>query len=124
MHAFLKAALIGSLSFCLFITIGCGDKDNPAGPQAVNAVGSWAVSEAGVTVTLDVKNDKTFVMDYAGVATMSGTYTLSGNAITLTYTNCEAMGMATTCEDPAVGTISGNKMTLPVEDGTMTLTKK
>jgi hypothetical protein len=101
--------------------------------QAAGVVGSWGVSDQGTTVSITFQADAGYslmisIMD--GViptimATETGTYTVSGNSVTMTGTNCMVLAMAAACGDPQTGTISGNQMTIPTDDGeTMVLTKE
>jgi hypothetical protein len=108
----------------LFIAAGCSKDSGTNTP--VNPVGTWKVTQSGATMTIVVNSNNTFTMDLSGVSTMSGTYTLSGNQITLTYTGCTIFGLPSTdCGDPDVGTVSGNQMTIPNNDGsTSTLTRQ
>jgi hypothetical protein len=69
--------------------------------------------------------NNTFTLDAGGLATMNGTYTYSGNTVTMTATSCTVLGQPSSdCGDPTTGTVSGNTMTMDNGDGTTsTLTK-
>ena len=75
-------------------------------------VGTWEGDEAGETVTYTFKADGTFVADY-----VSGTYTISGDKITLTS---NVNGQEIKIFDNATFSIEGNTLKM----GECTYTKK
>jgi hypothetical protein len=89
------------------------------------AVGMWTVTQDGQTIALVINANQTFTIDYAGLLNVSGTCVVSGTTVTLTPVSCTVLGQSSTdCGDPAIGTISGNQMTMPNGDGTSTILTK
>jgi hypothetical protein len=123
MRSFTKAVL-PALAIGLFLIVGCS-KDSSTNTTSTSPVGTWKATQSGATMTVVITASNTFTMDLAGLSTMAGNCSVSGNKVTFTYTNCTLLGSSITCSDPDVGTISGNTMTLPNNDGTTTtLTKQ
>ena len=128
MSAFIKTVLIGSLTG-LFIVIGCG---NPASSQPTDpAVGTWKGIVSDSAMTMIVRSDSTFTTvlpNKYGTYYLSGTYTSKGDTISLAYASGlqgeEGIPPPST---PVSGTISGNKMTIPIpynQNGDSTTLKK
>lgn len=115
MSVFGKTALIGSM-LGLFFLVAC---DNATGPGSTNAMGTWKGKVADSTMTLVIVNDSTFtgiLPDSIGTYALSGKYSLIGGTITLNYASSllGTEGIPPPSPNPATGTISGNKMTIPV----------
>jgi hypothetical protein len=101
--------------------------------QNSNVVGAWGISQDEATMSITFKADNSYsllvsVMD-GGIPTVlvteTGTYTVSGNSVTMTGTGCMALGMTVACGEPKTGTVSGNQMTIPDDDGNpVVLTKE
>lgn len=130
MNHFFKTALISSL-IGLFIVLGCG---NPTGSQpTVSVIGTWKGTVSDSTMSMVVANDSAFetiVPNKYGDYDVTGKYTLKGNTITLNYASGlqAGEGIPPPSINPASGTISGNKMTIPIPydqtGASVTLTKQ
>src|SRR5512137_1952670 len=104
--------------FCLFIIAGCGDDGNPTNTP-VTAVGTWKGPALDTVSNVVIKADNTFSMDLPGtygIYSLTGTYALSGNTITFTFTSAAQSGLGIPLPDtnPLAVAISGNQMTFPV----------
>jgi hypothetical protein len=86
----------------------------PKGP-----IGTWTVTQEGMIVTLVIYANQTFSMNLDTLGSISGTWTESGNTVTMTPLTCTAFGeQSTDCGDSAVVTISGDQLNFPSGDGT------
>jgi hypothetical protein len=112
---------------CLLFVV-CDDSSSPTEVSSSDVTGTWSIGESGGSMDLLLKADKTYQLTVSvGETVMSkeeGTYTASGSTITLTGTQCQALGMTVQCEDPYICTVSSNKLTIPSEDGNTVLTKQ
>ena len=112
-----------------FISCDSNGDSGSSGGSGTGVVGTWegteTMTEAGITMTfkmtLILKADNTYtadaIMSVMGVDYPSvdhGTYSVSGNTITLLSHD----------GDVATGTISGNKITFSEDGETIVLTKK
>ena len=126
-----RALMIGGAMF----SIGCKDDDgnSPTQPeQAADVVGQWRITEEGLTGTITFSADSTYSFavsqDVEGeqmpMYNESGTYTVSGKSVTMTGSQCSALGMAADCGDPRTGTVEGDKLTFMYEGEAMVLTRQ
>ncbi len=128
LSALIKTVFFGSL-LSLLMLVGC---DNSTGSQATDPVGTWTGKVSDSTFTLVIKGDATFsalLPDPNGTYQISGTYTLQGNTITLTYASgFQVIGIPPPHVNPANGTINGKTMKIQVpyhsDTDSTTLTKK
>ena len=116
MKKFVSIVLVLALCAALFAACGAsggnaGNGGNGGNGAAGNGiVGTWAGQEAGMDVTYTFKADGTFTASYA-----SGTYTISGDKITLT---CSMEGQEFKLFDNVSYSVNGN--TLTIDDYTYT----
>jgi hypothetical protein len=93
--------------------------------QNSDVTGSWGISQDGATMSITFKADNSYSLLISAMdggtptilVTETGMYTVSGNAVTMTGTGCMALGMTVACGDPKTGTVSGNQMTIPDDEG-------
>jgi len=118
---------------CMALLVGCGDSDSNSGGKSSgksknnsssnaatkangktenSIVGSWEGDEAGETITYTFKANGTFSASY-----VSGTYTVSGNKITLA---ADLNGQEMKIFDNVSFSINGNTLKM----GDYTYTKK
>lgn len=137
MGAFVKSVLAGSL-LGAFLLLGC-DSSTDSGPSnPVTVAGTWKGKAADSTMTLVFKGDSTFsgtLPDAYGTYTLSGTYKSAATTISLKYVSSlqsspgiPPEGVPPPSPDSVTGTLSGNKMTIPIpydqNSGMVTLTKQ
>ena len=105
-------SLVLVLVLCATLFAACGTSSGNAGnggnggngASENGIVGTWAGQEAGMDVTYTFKADGTFVADYA-----SGTYTISGDKITLTT---DMNGQEYKLFDNVSFSVNGNTLTI------------
>jgi hypothetical protein len=102
-----KKFLLGIMVLVLLFGMTAVSCDNGSTGGGVNngstsssIVGTWKATYGGVQITLVFNANGTFTQSYSGAGTISGTYIVSGNTVSLTT------GGAT-----ETGTINGNRIT-------------
>jgi hypothetical protein len=130
-----RNVFLGSL-LGAFLLLGC---DSTTGSEASGSVaGTWKGKAADSTMTLVFKGDATFsgtLPDAYGTYTLSGTYKSAATTISLKYVSSlqsspgiPPEGVPPPSPDSVTGTLSGNKMTIPIpydqNSGMVTLTKQ
>ncbi len=115
MLANIRTIIVSSL-LGAFVLWSCDNSTNPGPSNPV--IGTWKGTVSDSTMTMVVTNDSTFstvLPNPAGTYNLTGKYTYAGNTITLSYASAlqgtEGIPPPST---PVTGTLSGNKMTIPV----------
>jgi hypothetical protein len=135
MSAFSRTVLISSL-LGVFIFLGCDDSTSPGSSNSV--AGTWKGKAPDSTMILVFSSDTTFTgtMPFSyGSYSLSGKYKVTGNSISLKYASSllatpgfDPEGVPPPSPDSVTGTLSGNKLTVPIpydtESGSATLTKQ
>ena len=129
MKAVRKASPAGAM-LGLILLLGCDDATGPKGSDS--PVGTWKGVVADSTLTLVVKSDLTFTATLPnpfGTYHMGGTYSVSGNSVTLQYASSlqGEEGIPPPSPNPAIGTLAGTSLKIPApyrSEGDSTTLKK
>jgi len=121
MNAYARTVLISSL-LGVFILLGCDSSTDSGSSNSV--AGTWKGKAPDSTMTLVFAGDTTFtgtLPSSYGTYSLSGKYKFTSNTITLKYASSlqtspglPPEGVPPPSPDSVTGTVSGNKMTIPI----------